>query len=115
MAAPVAVHVFCAAYIPYASRGTSRALSGGGHAGGGGFGGVGGGGGGGGGGGHSNGTWWQAELGTFRHYDTADPHLTDHLPYTDETQCKLKWLRGPFSPVQGNLDHLFTYTRAAAL
>ena len=29
-----------------------------------------------------------------------------YVPYTDETRFRAKWLRGPFSPVQGNLDHL---------
>ena len=32
--------------------------------------------------------------------------LTEYVPYTDETRYRSRWLRGPFSPVQGNLDHL---------
>ena len=51
-----------------------------------------------------------AELGVFRHYDATERqganHLTEYVPYTDETRYRARWLRGPFSPVQGNLDHL---------
>ena len=54
----------------------------------------------------------QAELGVFRHYDATErlgaAHLTEHVPYTDETRYRQRWLRGPFSPVQGNLDHMLT-------
>ena len=52
------------------------------------------------------------ELGSFRHYDAIErPHsalLTEYIPYSDETRFRGKWLRGPFSPVQGNLDALLT-------
>jgi len=52
----------------------------------------------------------QTELGVFRHYDATErqgaSHLTEYVPYTDETRYKQRWLRGPFSPVQGNLDHM---------
>lgn len=87
---PITVHVFCAVYIPYAaphalsaaglslSEAQSRALG--------------------------------SELGTFRHYDATERlgsnYLTEYVPYTDETRYRQRWLRGPFSPVQGNLDHL---------
>ena len=53
-----------------------------------------------------------AELGVFRHYDATERQgascLTEYVPYTDETRTRSKWLRGPFSPVQGNLDHVLT-------
>ena len=46
----------------------------------------------------------------FRHYDATErqgaSHLTEYVPYTDETRYRSRWLRGPFSPPQGNLDHL---------
>ena len=83
MISPVTVHVFCAAYIPFVSedlREPQNATS--------------------------------QELGVFRHYDATERqgshHLTEYVPYTDETRYRQRWLRGPFSPVQGNLDHLLT-------
>ena len=86
---PVTVHVFCAAYIPFLTPAgpsvPSDELAP-----------------------HNPHT----ELGTFRHYDATEragaTHLTEYIPYTDETRYRVRWLRGPFSPVQGNLDHLLT-------
>ena len=53
-----------------------------------------------------------AELGVFRYYDATErmgaSHLLEYVPYTDETRYRARWLRGPFSPVQGNLDHMLT-------
>jgi len=93
---PVTVHVFCAAYIPY----VAPPLGGAGGAG----------------GAYApadelgSSSSPHAELGCFRHYDATErqgaAHLTEYVPYTDETRYRQRWLRGPFSPVQGNLDHL---------
>jgi len=91
---PVTVHVFCAVYIPYISPSLYSMSA-------------------------ANsiedevqylGSSSTAELGVFRHYDATERqganHLTEYVPYTDETRYRARWLRGPFSPVQGNLDHL---------
>jgi hypothetical protein len=85
---PITVHVFCAAYIPYAvPLPGSRP-------------------------GPTGAAEWD-ELGAFRHYDATErpggSHFTFHEGYTDETRYQQRWLRGPFSPVQGNLDHLLTH------
>ena len=90
----VTVHVFCAVYIPYAPPLHQHTPGRNGH-------------------GHGRSSSSSApELGTFRHYDATEragaTHLLEHVPYTDETQLRQKWLRGPFAPVQGNLDHLLT-------
>lgn len=90
MISPITLHVFCAAYIPYMTPPppdtaspplNSAPLN-------------------------------FSELGTFRHYDATErqgaSHLTEFVPYTGETRFRDRWLRGPFSPVQGNLDHLLT-------
>ena len=99
---PITIHVFCAVYIPYpdplsrSSHSGESVSGGGGHCG-------------------TSSTFSQregADLGCFRFYDaterTGASHLVEHVPYTDETRIRSKWLRGPFSPVQGNLDHLLT-------
>ena len=99
---PITLHIFCSVYIPYplcppslgnAGRGGEQIsglcadLSG-------------------------MGIRGSSELGSFRFYDaterTGSTHLLEHVPYTDETRFRAKWLRGPFSPVQSNLDHLLT-------
>ena len=38
----------------------------------------------------------------------AVPRARRYVPYTDETRLRQRWVRGPFSPVQGNLDHMLT-------
>ena len=106
---PTTVHVFCACYIPYtscsclpASSSTSPPLGRAGSS-----------------GGDSltaalprpSGPEWP-ESGSFRYYDAVErlggTHLTEYVPYSDETRFQQRWLRGPFSPVQCNLDHMLT-------
>ena len=96
MISDVTLHVFCAVYIPYAPPLHQHATSSRGH----------------GKSSSSSSSSSTLELGTFRHYDATEcagsSHLLEQIPYTDETRLRQKWLRGPFSPVQGNLDHLLT-------
>ena len=103
-ASPIAVHVFCAAYITFEDRfeedtgvdigwcdsgsfrnyDATKPL-----------------------GAHYDAT---EPLGAFRHYDATEPlgasHLTEHVSHSDETRVQRRWQRGPFAPVQANLDHL---------
>jgi len=79
-ASPIAVHVFCAAYITF-EEDTGVDIG------------------------------W-CDSGSFRHYDATEPlgasHLTEHVSHSDETRVQRRWQRGPFAPVQANLDHLIT-------
>ena len=81
---PITIHIFCAVYIPFAPSAASAA---------------------------GDGAEW-SELGCFRHYDATEragaTHLTEYVPYSDETRFRKQWQRGPFTPVQSNLDHLLT-------
>jgi len=80
---PITIHVFCAVYIPYQTSATIAPAGG-------------------------DDDW--SEAGTFRHYDATEragaTHMTEYIPYSDETRFQRRWQRGPFSPVQANLDHL---------
>ena len=82
---PITLHVFCAVYIPYQQSARPAAD-------------------------HAAEEWF--EEGCFRHYDATEragaSHLTEHVPHSDETRFQSRFQRGPFSPVQANLDHLLT-------